>query len=141
MVVIFNISDLYKHELCNDYKQRRENNMKKDSEYVNQLKKLIFQLQAKESRADLNIKDQVVKAAKWKCPDKTEKKMLNDLINRAVEYIQLEQMVKEQNCTKDEAEKYFSYLRWFSSIKMILETFDVTLKNVSFTDLSLNESS
>jgi hypothetical protein len=113
--------------------------MGNNSEYVNQLKKLILQIQSGIGHLDAKTKEQVIQAARWKCPDKKEKQLLNDLINRAIEYIDLESVVKKQKCTKDETEKYFSYSRWFRSINMLLGTFDVPLSEVSFSDLSLKE--
>lgn len=111
----------------------------RDTEYVNQLKKLVLQIQTTVSRLDTRTRELLVNATKWTCPDKTEKRLLNDLINRALEYIELERIVKEQKGSKDDTEKYFSYSRWFSSMKMLLDTFDVPLRSVSFSDLTLKE--
>jgi hypothetical protein len=113
--------------------------MKKEIEYVNQLKKFVVQIQTGFGRLDVRTREQLVKITKRKCTDKEEKKLLDDLIVRAKEFVELEHVVQEQKCSKAEAEKYFYYARWFSSIKMLLETFEVPLQQVSFTDLALKE--
>jgi hypothetical protein len=113
--------------------------MKKEIEYVNQLKKFVVQIQTGFGRLDAATREQLVRITKRKCTDKEEKKLLDDLITRANEYVALEQVVNEQKCSTDEIERYFSYARWFASIKMLLETFEVPLHQVSFTDLALIE--
>jgi hypothetical protein len=115
------------------------NVMKKEIEYVNQLKKFVVQVQTGFGRLDVRTREHLVRITKSKCPDKEERKLLEDLIIRAKEFIELERMVLEQKCSKEQIEKYFSYARWFSSIKMLLETFEVPLHQVSFTDLALKE--
>ncbi len=113
--------------------------MENCSEYVNQLKKLVLQIQTRVGRLDSKTRDQLIDATKWKCPDKKERKLLTELIHRAIEYIELEKAETEKRCSKAEDEKYFSYSQWFSSISMLLGTFDVPLSKVSFNDLSLKE--
>lgn len=114
--------------------------MKKETEYVNQLKNFVVQIPDGFGRLDSRTREQLEKTTKRKCTDKVEKKLLEDLIIRAEEFAELEHVVLEQKCSKDQVEKYFSYARWFSSIKMLLETFEVPLYQVSFTDLTLKES-
>ena len=113
--------------------------MKKEIEYVNQLKKFVVQIQTGFGRLDAGTREQLVRITKRKCTDKEEKRLLEDLIIRAQEFVELERVVNEENCSKAEMEKYFSYARWFSSIKMLLETFEVPLHMVSFTELALKE--
>lgn len=113
--------------------------MKKETEYIDQLKNLISQIQTGFNRLDPRSKERLVRVTKSKCPDKEEKKLLEELIARANEYTELREVVKEQRSSKDETEKYFSYARWFSSINMLLDTFNVPLHEVSFTDLTLKE--
>ena len=113
--------------------------MKKEVEYVNQLKKFIVQIQTGFGQLDIKTREQLVSITKRKCPDKEEKKLLDVVIVRAKEFVELERVVREQKCSNDELEKYFSLARWFSSIKMLLETFEVPLNQVSFTDLALIE--
>jgi hypothetical protein len=113
--------------------------MKKDTEYVNQLKKFVVQIQTGFGRLDTRTREQLVKIIKRNCTDKEEKKLLDDLIIRAKEFVELEQVVQEQKCSNEQLEQYFSYARWFSSIKMLLETFEVPLQQVSFSELALKE--
>lgn len=113
--------------------------MKKESEYVYQLKKLIVLIQNGFGRLDNNSKEQLVKITKRQCHDKKERILLNDLLVKAKEFSELERVVKEHKCSEDESEKYFSYQRWFNSIKMLIVTFEVPLKKLSFSDLSLVE--
>lgn len=113
--------------------------MKKEIEYVNQLKKFVVQIQTGFGHLDSRTREQLVRITKRKCTNKEEKKLLEDLIIRAQEFVKLERVVNEEKCSKAEMEKFLSYARWFSSIKMLLETFEVPLQKVSFTDLALKE--
>jgi hypothetical protein len=113
--------------------------MKEESEYVNQLKKLIVLIQSGFGPLDINSKEQMVEKTRKRCHDKKERILLNDLIVKAQELSELERIVKEHKCSEDESEKYFLYQRWFNSIKMLIVTFDVPLKKLSFSDLSLVE--
>lgn len=113
--------------------------MEKESEYIDLLKNFLTQVQNGFGRLDPRAKEQLVKETKMSCPDKEEKRLLEDLIAKADEYTKLQTRVKEQKSSSDETEKYFSYRRWFNSINMLLDTFDVPLHEVSFSDLTLKE--
>jgi hypothetical protein len=113
--------------------------MEKESLYVNQLRNLALQIQTKIGNLDSKTEEQLVEASKWKCHDKTEKKLLTELINRAQEIIELERIVKEHKGAIEAFEKYIEEKRWFNSISMLLQTFDVPLRKLSFSDLSLIE--
>ncbi len=113
--------------------------MKNEGEYVNQLKKLVFQMHYQTNLLDGKTKEMLNDATKWKCPDKIERILLDELINRAKEYIELEKKINETRITRDDREKYHTHLKWFNSVTMLVGTFDVPLKKLSFSDMSLKE--
>jgi hypothetical protein len=111
----------------------------KEGEYVMQLKKLVLQINSNVGRLEAETKQLLDEAAKWEAPYPEEKKLLADLIERGKEYVQLKKIAYRQYLSGELFDKYFSLARWFNSLQMLLDTFDVPLRNVSFTDLSLKE--
>jgi hypothetical protein len=113
--------------------------MDKNGVYVNQLRNLTVKIQSKIGKLDTKAKEELAEATRWECPDKTEKKLLADLINRALEMIDLERIVKGHKDSQEAFEKYLAQTKWFNSISMLLQTFNVPLSKVSYTDLALKE--
>jgi hypothetical protein len=106
----------------------------KESEYVNLLKRLILQIKTSETDTEKFLDE----AGTWDCPYK-ERKLLNDLILQAKEFLRIKKIMYGKVFSKDLFEKYLSYSNWFNSINMIVDTFDVPLSKISFSNLSLNE--
>ncbi len=111
----------------------------KENEYVIQLKKLVHQIKSNTGRLEPETAKLVKEATGWDPPYEEERKMLTELINRSREYIQLKKIAYRQYLSKELFDKYFSYERWFNSLNMLLDTFDVPLRDVSLNDLSLKE--
>lgn len=113
--------------------------MKDNTEYVNLLKKLLVQLQVRTGQVNEKADEILTEASNWKCPDKKEKHLLNDVIRRAQQYLELENLIHEKSYKSEDYERYFSYLRWFNSLKMLIDTFDVPLSKLSFNEMALKE--
>jgi hypothetical protein len=110
----------------------------KEGDYVIQLKRLVLLINSK-GPLEADTKKVLDEASKWDPPYQEEKKLLEDMIERGKEYIQLKKIAYRQYLSEELFDKYFSLARWFSSLQMLLETFDVPLRSVSFSDLSLKE--
>jgi hypothetical protein len=115
--------------------------MKDESDYVKQLRKFIYEIQTKITRSGSVAGEVLNEAGKLECPDKKERNLLNELISRAIEYIELEKIIKQQKYTMAQFEAYLTQLRWFNSVRMLIETFDVPLSEISFNSMSLKEES
>jgi hypothetical protein len=113
--------------------------MKRESVYVRQLKELILQIQIKAGQKAGEARDLLTRAARWECPSKEERILLDEVIFKAQEFIDLEQRMNEKKCSEREAELDRSYRSWFSSLDMLIKTFEVPLNKISFSDMSLKE--
>jgi hypothetical protein len=113
--------------------------MEKNSQYLDQLKQLVLKIQTRNGRLESNTDEQLAEASKWKCPDKEERKLLDDFIMRAKEFIELEKVTDDQKSAGDKLEKYTLLYKWFTSLNMLVGTFDVPLREISFSDMSLKE--
>jgi hypothetical protein len=111
----------------------------KEDDYVIQLKRLVGQINSNVGIMESDTKRLLDEALEWDLPTKEEKKLLADLIERGKEYVQLKKTAYRQYLSEELFDKYFSLARWFKSLQMLLDTFDVPLRDVSFTDLSLKE--
>jgi hypothetical protein len=111
----------------------------KEVEYVIQLKKLVLQINSNVGRLESETKKLLDEASDWDPPYQEEKKLLADLIEKGKEFVQLKKIAYRQYLSEELFDKYFSLARWFNSLQMLLDTFEVPLRNVSFTDLSLKE--
>lgn len=111
----------------------------REGDYVVQLRELVLQINSNVGPLAFKTKKLLKEAAEWDPPFTEEKKLLTDLLDRGKEYVQLKKIAYRQYLSRDLFEKYFSLTRWFNSLQMLLDTFDVPLYKLSLNDLSLKE--
>ena len=114
--------------------------MERNSHYMDELKQLVLRIHTRSGRLDNNTNVKLLEVPKWECPNKEERKLLDDLIIRAKDFIDIERVIDLQKSSTCLFEKYNSYNKWFTSINNLVETVDVGLRQISFTDLSLKQS-
>jgi|WetSurMetagenome_2_1015567.scaffolds.fasta_scaffold403347_1 hypothetical protein len=113
----------------------------KEKDYVLQLRELVHQINSTFGPLARLTKKNLNEAARWDPPEmqKEEKELLTYLIDRGREYIQLRKIASRHFIPKKLFEEYFSLSRWFTSLQMLLDTFDVPLYKVSFNDMALKQ--
>lgn len=109
-------------------------------QYVDQLKELVLRMHTRHGRLDNNTNEKLLETSKWECPNIVERQLLDDLILRAKDFIDIEREIDCRTSARDQLEKYISYNKWFTSVNSLVETFNVPLRQISFTDLSLKQS-
>ncbi|MBN1187856.1 MAG: hypothetical protein JXB49_36620 [Bacteroidales bacterium] len=102
----------------------------REEEYLIDLTKLVDQMN-REDVLSFETQKMLDHATKWLCPNWDERILLDDLIKRAKEYIELEKKMIAQNCTNEENNKWRSLRYWFTEIQIDLRELKSILYKIS----------
>jgi hypothetical protein len=111
-----------------------------ENDYITQLRDLVHQINTNVGPLTTITAKNLDTAKRLEPPfGNDEKKLLLVLIDKGREYIQLKKIASRHFLSKDLFEQYFSLSRWFNSLQMLLDTFEVPLYKISFDELCLKE--
>jgi hypothetical protein len=112
-----------------------------EGDYVVKIRNLVLNINSNLGSSTYSTNKLLDEATNWEIEDRKlgEKQLLFNLIDRGREYIQLKRLASRHFLSKDLSKNYFTLYKWFKSLQILLDTFNVPLYRFSFDDLSLKD--